>query len=251
MGYARYMSDKPTLTFFSPTGIHNENIDATTDRLMQMGSWKNQRIVMIVPSAEMISAKVALSWMSLMWPPNQAVIKTLAIGGEVGDAYSSVIEQILADPNISKFEYILTCETDNLPQGDAVIQLLKAMEDHPEFSAISALYFTKGDGGVAQIWGDIHDPNINFRPQLPRNGEIVECVGTGMGFVLWRLEMFKDTRLRKPWFKTIAGKEGVGTQDLYFWGDARKYGYRCAVDCRVPVGHIDVEGKYGFPGIVY
>jgi hypothetical protein len=53
--------------------------------------------------------------------------------------------------------------------------------------------------------------------------------------------MFKDERLRKPWFKTLTGIEGqgVGTQDLYFWGDARKYGYRCAIDCSVKVGHYD------------
>jgi hypothetical protein len=52
--------------------------------------------------------------------------------------------------------------------------------------------------------------------------------------------MFKDQKLRRPWFKTISSmEEGVGTQDLYFWGDARKHGYRCAVDCSVLVGHLD------------
>jgi hypothetical protein len=62
-----------------------------------------------------------------------------------------------------------------------------------------------------------------------------------MGFNLWRLSMFKDPHLRKPWFKTLNGTqgEGVGTQDLYFWGDARKYGHRCAIDCSVKVGHYD------------
>jgi hypothetical protein len=60
-----------------------------------------------------------------------------------------------------------------------------------------------------------------------------------MGFNLWRLSMFKDKKLRKPWFKTVAGKDGVGTQDLYAWGDFRKHGYRCAIDCSVKVGHYD------------
>lgn len=91
----------------------------------------------------------------------------------------------------------------------------------------------------------------NYRPQIPRNGELVECCGIGMGFALWRLEMFKDPRLRKPWFVTRAGASGVGTQDLYFWEDARKYGYRCAVDCGVPVGHYDLEGKFGIPDTVW
>jgi hypothetical protein len=60
-----------------------------------------------------------------------------------------------------------------------------------------------------------------------------------MGFTLFRLGLFKDDKLRRPWFKTMAGTEGVGTQDLYFWNDARKHGYRAAVDCRVLVGHYD------------
>jgi hypothetical protein len=57
---------------------------------------------------------------------------------------------------------------------------------------------------------------------------------------LWRMSMFKDAKLRKPWFKTLASaEEGVGTQDLYAWNDFRKYGYRCAVDCSCLVGHLD------------
>jgi hypothetical protein len=53
--------------------------------------------------------------------------------------------------------------------------------------------------------------------------------------------MFKDPKLRKPWFKTQAGKDGVGTQDLYAWSDFRKHGYRCAIDCAVRVGHLDPQ----------
>src|SRR5258707_12773264 len=109
------------------------------------------------------------------------------------------------------------------------------MDKHPEVSCIGGLYWCKGPGGCAHIWGDISDPVINFRPQAQRQNELVECYGTSMGFNLWRLKTFKDERLRKPWFKTLTGIEGqgVGTQDLAFWGDAKKYGYRCAVDCGV------------------
>ena len=115
------------------------------------------------------------------------------------------------------------------------------MEKHPDYACIGGLYFTKGEGGVSQIWGDPTDPQLNFRPQPPRPGEIVPCCGTGMGFNPWRMSMFKDERLRRPWFKTLTGIEGqgIGTQDLYFWTDARKYGYQCAIDCKVLVGHYD------------
>lgn len=221
-------------------GVHNKDLAKTTARLLKGGSWKRQRIVVIIPSSDMIPAKVALSHWNLAFPPNNNVIRMLATGMEVGDAYSTAIEQILEHPELSKWEYILTIEHDNIPPSDGLLKLLEQMEAHPEYSCIGGLYFTKGEGGVAQIWGDPKDPVLNFRPQLPdANGGLVECCGTGMGFNLWRIKMFKDKKLRKPWFKTEKSDKGVSTQDLYAWGDFRKHGYRCAIDCSVHVGHYD------------
>jgi hypothetical protein len=147
---------------------------------------------------------------------------------------------VLANPDLRDWEYLLTIEHDNVPPPGGVLQLIAQMEAHPELACVSGLYWTKGEQGAPQVWGDPADPVLNFRPQPPRAGELVECCGTGMGFALWRLAMFKDAKLRKPWFKTIASaEEGAGTQDLYGWADFRKHGYRCAVDCSVLVGHHD------------
>lgn len=221
-------------------GIHNADLAASTARVMASGSWKRQRIVVLIPSATMIPAKVALSHWNLIFPPNNGVYRMLCLGMEVGDAYSQAIEQVLANPELSQWEYILTLEHDNMPPADGVVKLVQRMEQHPEFACIGGCYWTKNEGGVCQIWGDVKDPVLNFRPQPPDpNGGLVECCGTGMGFNLWRLSMFKDTNLRRPWFKTLNGSEGtgVGTQDLYAWSDFRKHGYRCAIDCSVKVGH--------------
>lgn len=234
-------------------GAHNADLDQSASRIMRGGSWKKQRVVVIIPSADLIAAKVALSLWSLCYPPNQAVYRLLALGLEVGEAYSKTIEQVLANPELSQWEYVLTIEADNLPPADGLVKLIERMEQHPEFACIGGLYWTKGSGGVPQIWGDPKDPITNFRPQVPKPGQLVECCGTGMGFNLWRMSMFRDTRLRRPWFKTLngIGGTGIGTQDLYFWGDARQYGYRCAVDCNVLVGHYDLEGKFGPPDTVW
>jgi len=222
-------------------GRHNQILETSSARILQGGSWKKQRVIVIIPAGDTMPTKVALSHRCLIFPPNQAAHWMGALGMEVGEAYTSSIEAILAHPDLSQWEYILTIEHDNIPEIDGILKLIKRMEEHPEFACIGGLYWTKGEGGVPQIWGDPKDPQINFRPQPPDpTGGLVECCGTGMGFNLWRLNMFKDDRLRKPWFKTVAGKEGVGTQDLYFWGDARKYGYRCAVDCGTLVGHYDL-----------
>lgn len=220
-------------------GRNSGGIGKTRSRLDKSGSWKKQRVIVLLPTAETISAKVALSHWNLAFPPNNGVARLLAIGMEVGAAYSTAIEQILLHPELSQWEYLLTLEHDNTPPWDGVLRLIERMEDSPRFSCIGGLYFTKGEGGVAQIWGDPKDV-LNFRPQLPDpNGGLVECCGTGMGFNLWRLKMFKDKRLRRPWFVTQK-TGGLSTQDLYFATDARKYGYRFAVDCSVKVGHYDL-----------
>jgi len=232
---------KPQLVLQDLAGIgaHGKEIAKTRDRLLRTGAFKKQRVVVIVPAIDSIPAKVYLSHWNLVFPPNNGVARLLALGMEVGAAYSAAIEQVLLHPDLGTWEYLLTLEHDNLPPADGLLRLVERLEANPKLCAVSGLYFTKGEGGVAQIWGDPKDPILNFRPQLPDvDGGLVECCGLGMGFTLWRLAMFKDARLRRPWFVTQK-KEGVMTQDLYAWSDLRKYGYRCAVDCGVKVGHLD------------
>lgn len=233
---------KPQLLIqnLATAGRNNGDLGKTRARLDKSKSWKKQRIVVLLPTAETIAAKVALSHWNLVFPPNNNVARLLAVGMEVGEAYSTAIEQILAHPELGQWEYLLTIEHDNMPPADGVLRLVERMEANPRFACIGGLYYTKGHGGVAQIWGDPTDPVLNFRPQLPDvTGGLVECCGTGMGFNLWRMKMFRDKRLRRPWFVTQT-TGGVMTQDLHFWTDARKYGYRCAVDCSVLVGHHDI-----------
>ena len=221
-------------------GVHNRDARATS-RLLKGGSWKQQRIVVILPAAAMIPAKVALAHWNLAFPPNNGVCRLLALGMEVGDAYSTAIEQVLAHPELGKWEYILTIEHDNAPPPDGVVKLIEDMESNPNYACIGGLYFTKGEEGVAQIWGDPRDPIINYRPQVPVPDSIQECVGCGMGFNLFRMSMFRDQRIPRPLFKTLNGMngQGVATQDLSFWSNARKFGYRCAIDTRIKVGHYD------------
>jgi len=243
---------KPQLVNFDG-GQHNADLPKSSQRILEGGSWKKQRVIVLLPSAATIPTKVAFSHWSLAFPPNQSVHRMLALGMEVGDAYSNAIAEIIAHPDLSQWEYILTIEADNCPPGDGLVKLIKQMEAHPEFACIGGLYWCKGPDGCPHIWGDVKDPQLNYRPQVPIPNQLVECVGTSMGFNLWRMSMFKDARLRRPWFATLDGSEGkgIGTQDLYAWSDFRKYGYRCAVDCGVLVGHYDHEGKFGLPDTMW
>lgn len=222
-------------------GANASDLDQTRTRLMKSGSWKRQRIVVILPADSVIPAKCALAMMNMVYPPNNGVVKILCQGMEVGDAYSKAIENILVHPELSTWEYILTIEQDMAPPPDGIIKLLEVLEDKPELAAVSGGYFTKGIGGVFQAWGDPTDPILNYRPRIPQASGLLEACGLGMGFCLFRLSMFKDPKLRKPWFVTQKGASGCATQDLYFWQDARKCGYRCAVLCDVKCGHYETS----------
>ena len=233
---------KPEIIIGVDPGRHNQDMEATLQRLEKDGAYKDMSTIVIIPCIGSVPVKVVSSWWNMYFPPNQKIIKMYPTGMEVGAAYSECIEMILNHPELSKFKYIMTLETDNVPQPDGACKLLAAMEAHPEYACIGGLYYTKGEGGVPQIWGDVSDPVLNFRPVPPRCDELVECNGTGMGFNIWRMDTFRDARLRRPWFKTTASMtEGAFTQDLYFWTDAKKNGYRCAIDCSVLVGHYDSQ----------
>jgi hypothetical protein len=225
-------------------GKHNADLDQTISRLTREGGYKDLSSIMLVPCFGSIPTRAVASWMNLYAPPNAKFTRMFAVGMEVGVAFSSAIESILAHPDLNKWKYLITIEHDNLPPPDGIVKLLMQMEEHPEYACIGGLYFTQGPGGCAQIWGDPKDPVLNFRPQVPIANTLQECCGTGMGFNIWRLSMFKDEKLRRPWFKTQT-EGGVSTQDLYFWSDARKHGYRCAIDTSVKVGHYDLDGKRG------
>jgi hypothetical protein len=222
-------------------GRHNGSLETSRSRVIKGATWKKQRIVVMLPADRLMSTKVSMCHWNLIFPPNNAVFRMLCLGLEVGDAYSQAIDFVVNHPDLKNWEYILTMESDNMPPADGILRLIESMDACPHLSCIGGLYWTKGEGGCAQIWGDPRDPVLNFRPQPPQPDTVQECCGVGMGFNLWRIKMFKDKDLRKPWFKTRASKEGVGTQDLYFWEDARKHGYRCAVDTKVRVGHYDFE----------
>lgn len=232
-------------------GKHSADLEQTISRLSEEVGYKDLSCIMVVPCFGSIPTKAVASWLNLYAPPNAKFVRLFAVGMEVGHAFSTCVESILANPDLSKYKYMLTIEHDNIPPPDGIVKLLRQMDAHPEYGAISGLYFTVGPGGCAQIWGDVKDPVLNFRPQIPVPESLQECCGIGMGFAAWRIDMFKDEKLRKPWFKTQT-EGGVSTQDLYFWGDARKHGYRCAVDTSIKVGHYDLEGKRGgIPDMVW
>lgn len=227
--------------YMPEVGVHNRDLDTSVDRLEQSKSYRDLSTIIICPTRGVIPARVVQSWMGLMRPMNQKVIGPLfASGMEVGQAYCSMIEMILANPELSKWKYILTIEEDNAPPADGLLKLYESMD---KYDVVQGLYWTKGEGGQPMIYGNPKVFPKNFIPQKPIPETVMECNGLGMGFNLFKLDIFKNPDLPKPWFKTVQEVVGGGarayTQDLFFFENASKFGYKYAVDCRVKVGHYD------------
>ena len=121
--------------------------------------------------------------------------------------------------------------------------LLKLYENIDDFACVGGLYWTKGEGGQPMIYGKPGSVPM-MAPQIPEPEKVVECNGLGMGFTLFDMDVFRDEKIPRPWFKTLQewSPESGGraaTQDLYFYENARKAGHRVACDTRVRVGHLD------------
>ena len=233
-------------------GFHNRDLDATVKRLEKSKSHMDLSTIIICPTRGMIPARVVQSWQGLIKPMNQKVIGPIfAVGMEVGAAYQSTIENILANPGLADYKFLLTIEEDNCPPPDGLIKLYEGME---EFDVVGGLYFTKGPGGQPMIYGDPLAAPLNFIPQLPMPDKIQRCNGLGMGFTLFKMDLFK--RMPKPWFKTCQDFEpgkGVSlyTQDLFFFEAAAKAGFKVASHNGCRVGHYDHAGTFGQPEMMW
>ena len=162
-------------------------------------------------------------------------------GMEVGHAFNSAIEMILAHPQLSDFKYILTVEDDNIPPPDGLLKLYESIGD---YDVVGGLYWTKGEGGQPMIYGNPQQSPLNFVPQAVIDNAVQHCNGLGMGFNLFKMDVFR--KLEKPWFETKQTWDpNTGakcyTQDLWAYERMAKLGMKVACDNRVKVGHLDVE----------
>ena len=220
------------------------------------------------------------AWKRLIKPMNVPVLEMIIQGMEVGAAYSTAIEQILANPALNKFKYILTVEDDNIipfiPNSQGPLMMLYEDMEKYKLDIVGGLYWTKGNPSMPLLYGNPNETKEKasgmFKVRFPAkkqkknrvgklnddgsdwtDGEVVLCNGSGMGFNLFKMDIFKDPRLKKPFFETISDhgteeKPGIRqyTQDLQGMERMRELGYRIAIDTRIKIGHLDVKS-----GIIY
>jgi hypothetical protein len=218
-------------------------------------TYKDASTVVVVPTRGQpwqpsLNVRWVQAFQGMISPMNQRRAVLYACGDEVGKAYNALIAQILADPVLSKWRFVLTCEDDVLLPQDAHVRLLESIEEGG-FDAVSGIYFTKGDFNMPMAYGSPEEYArtgvLDFRPLDIRGalerGTVVPVNGIAMGISLYRMDLFK--RVPGPWFNTVAdvinGEPKVFTQDLDFCHRAvRDHGARFGVDMRVKCGHLDV-----------
>lgn len=254
-----FPSDKmiPANEVLAQFGRNFSNIQYT-----EGSTYADNSTVIIVPTRGKVHPKMVRALLNLMPFMNQKRHLEIIAGDEVGHAYTSTIATILANPELSKWKYVMTIEDDNIIPPDAHHRLVKTIEKF-KFDAVSGIYFTKGEGGMPQAYGDPDryrmTGELEFRPRDIReilarsllerdaNGQIVSRVvevnGIAMGCALYRMELFRE--IAAPWFLTQQELTPTGpavfTQDLYFCKKAKEKGKRFAVDLGIPVGHLDIN----------
>lgn len=242
-------------------GLNNKDLQAATERLEKGRQYKDLSTVIVIPTRGVVPAHVVEYWWNLAFPMNNRSIRMFVSGMEVGDAYQVAVETILSNDYLKGFKYMLTLEEDNMPPPDGLLRLLESICDcakpcREHFVQVAGLYWTKGHGtGQPMIYGNPKGL-LSFEPQVPVQDAVQECNGTGMGFTLFHLGIFRDAKFKAQstpvgqklpvWFKTVQEGGQMGTQDLYMMGNLRRAGYRVASDNRVRVGHFDLETNTTF-----
>ncbi len=235
---------KPEIIIPYQPGVQNSDLKKANSRLTVSRSYKDLSTIILTPTrgGRSLCPHFVSAVAGMMRPMNQPCFGPVYLSGmEVGDAFNSGIEMIMDNPVLRKFKYILTLEDDNIPPPDGLIKLYEGME---KFDAVGGLYFTKGEAGMPMCYGNPNITPLNFVPQQVMENTLQHCNGLGMGFTMFRMEVFH--KMPKPWFETKQTWDpGTGvrsyTQDLWAFEKMAKLGMRVACDTRVRVGHMDID----------
>lgn len=236
------MVDTPVLQLTPQylSGKHNSDLKFSADRLLNSRSSVDLSTVCIIPNSGLIPAKVAENWLCQTSQMNQKFLRLMAIGMENNDAYNSVIEQVLASPGLNEFKYVLTLEENTIFPLDGLVKLFESVE---KYDVVGGLSWSRGVEGRPMIYGDPKGMFHTFTNVAPLPDRVQPCLAVGTGFTLFKLSIFKDERVPRPWFRKEIrhepGKPVSENPDMYFFQNIHMLGYKVACDTRIRVGHYD------------
>jgi 2-polyprenyl-3-methyl-5-hydroxy-6-metoxy-1,4-benzoquinol methylase len=133
-------------------------------------------------------------------------------------------------------DYIMFIDSDMILPPKAIDNLIDMNVD-----IASGLYFSKGKPflPVARIYQD----DKHFYLEDFEFDRILEVDGVGLGCCLIKSEIFK--KIKYPWFKfnwsEWKGQIGQLAEDLYFFDEAKKLGYKVYLNTGITCNHFGTE----------
>ncbi len=164
-----------------------------------------------------------------------------------GQVLTRMIEQYLEDGT----EWLFTVDYDTWFRREHVQRLCQLMAEHPEADAIIPVQ--TGRQGLLPLMGRV-DSNGNPTTSSARTDfeQVLTSILTGhFGLTIFKMSIFHT--LPKPWFLHVPGpdggwNEGRQDEDIYFWNNFARAGFKAFMANEVNVGHIQLMST--FPGTI-
>ena len=201
------------------------------------------KILIAVPSHEMVHARFTQSLMALDRPENDEIGYSQIVGTLV---YTS--RTLIANKAVEMgFDKVLWLDSDMTFQPDTLIRLSKDMDEH-NLDMVCGIYFTRKTPIMPSIHKHLHwqikedgwvDTDCRCYTDYPENSLFeIACCGFGCVMTSGRLLKAMNEKYGSPFYPLM----GMGEDTTFCWR-ATQNGYKIFCDSSVKVGHM---GQYEF-----
>ncbi|MCX7928846.1 MAG: hypothetical protein N2558_04155 [Patescibacteria group bacterium] len=229
-------------------GKLNSEIEKQIHRLKKAKSSKDLSTICIIPHSGILHTRAIQNWFYLAAGMNQKFIPMLVYGKDKAEVFNRVISEIIKNPTLSNFRFILTMHENSVPPPDG---LQKLYENTNKYDVIGGLIWNAGIEKVFPLaFGCPNKIPADFIPIAVKNNKIIPCLGLSFGFTLFKTKIFKDKRIEFPWFNS----ENLTIENTYnpskslipnmrFFEKIKLLGYKVCCDTRVRVGNYDYTSE--------
>lgn len=197
----------------------------------------NPLIALAVPTFGKVSIAWAQAFKHLGGPLGSNCVELSPVIGQSVDKARNLLMQSAIDNGC---DYIFFLGDDVIPQGDAIIRLLRRLQDNPEIDMVTGMYWTKMWPTSPYIWrGMQRGPYLDWK-----FGEFFEVDFAGCDCLLVRLSS-EMKELGPEWFSLDwswdeqPAPQLLATEDFYFYTKAREKGMKLWCDTLVQCIHED------------
>jgi len=177
-----------------------------------------------------------ISWLTLIKPSNYEVIIPDIAPANFPESHAAVRNNMVKKALECDCTDIWMADTDQIYPKDTLVKLFShnlpvvCGKVHRRYPPFDPILYQK----TKWKYKFFDTPRDKWK-----NGELIEVEATGAACMLIRSEVFE--KVEQPWFRVLRPNKRrdypVG-EDIYFWVNVRKAGYRIFVDTSIEVGHI-------------